>query len=44
MNLFKDYMNEQRLLKRWVILVVALIGGLVGAILMFLFALLGLFA
>ena len=34
------FMNEKRLISRWVILGSAFVGGLFGAILMYLFALL----
>ncbi len=37
----KHFLNEKKLVSRWVILVVALIGGFAGAILMFMVALMG---
>ena len=44
MPTFKEYMKEQRLTNRLVILTVGLVGALAGATLMFLFALLGIIA
>lgn len=42
MQSFKEYMQEKRLISRFMILIVGLLGALSGAILMFIFALLGL--
>ena len=44
MGNLKIFLDEQRLVRRWVILVAALMGAFVGAVLMFMFALMGLVA
>lgn len=38
---FKEFMAEEKPVNRWLILLVGLIGAFAGAILMFMFALLG---
>lgn len=38
---FKDFMSEKREVDRWLILTVGLVGGFAGAVLMFMFMMLG---
>lgn len=42
MTSLKEFMNEQKLINRWTVLKIALAGGIAGACLMFMVALLGL--
>ena len=39
-----EYMEEKKLVNRWLILSVALVGAFAGAVLMFIFMIAGLFA
>lgn len=41
MTNLKEYMNEKRMLNRWLVLLVALSGAFAGVVLMFMFVLAG---
>lgn len=42
MNSLREYMNEEKLVNRWIVLIIGLVGVFIGAILMYMIALLGL--
>ena len=39
---FKEFMTEHKLISRWIILLTGMIGAFAGAVLMFIFVLMGL--
>jgi hypothetical protein len=41
---FREYMNKEHLINRWMVLIIAMVGAITGAFLMFFFALMGLLA